>query len=566
MIGLLFVILLSQSSSGVWKDAPTVDQYTFDENENDFEKQWKSLPSSKATDFGGSGKLKSLRIRGAKANETGVFLEGIRLNSSQSGEFDLSTLHSFGLEDPIILRGAFAPTAESSSGQIHFRLPHDPKWISELSVGSFSYSRFAQQTPFGSISIEQSENDFKYENADETAVRSNNSSQVINARAFYRKKNYQIWAQTLFSDQVLPGALDFPSPRSDSTTYNQTLAYQGGYRGWQWSLWGQYQDIQYKNEDLFLRTQNRIWYSGLLVKKSTILHDEVSWENSASLTQDYLSSKTFDSPVRNTAALATALLWKNPLGLFHPRIRVKYVSDLKQAFHVQPGLGARHPLYDSSSYNSSLSLYSFWNISLSYRAPNFSELYFESPPSIANPDLDRQKTYQGDLGLEVKTTYLEAKQVFFTQRTEDLLETQLVSNNQYQVVNGGTLITFGTESRLNLHLRPWAEFVGSHTWTDAQVGGQQRSFQPKHTTQFEPRFLYKDLILLAFPLQTRSSMSTTTTPLNWQWEFGLRFQARYKKIIGSLHVYNLLAWNQIEVPGYPLPQETWVRSSLRYEW
>ena len=54
----------------------------------------KFLPSVFVRDYGGLGGLKTISLRGATAAQTTVYLDGIRLNTSQNGLFDFSTLPS----------------------------------------------------------------------------------------------------------------------------------------------------------------------------------------------------------------------------------------------------------------------------------------------------------------------------------------------------------------------------------------------------------------------------------------------------------------------------------------
>ncbi|MCU0426164.1 MAG: TonB-dependent receptor [Candidatus Kapabacteria bacterium] len=66
------------------------------------------VPGVFVRNYGGLGGLKTLSLRGASASQTAVLLDGVRMQSTQSGQFDFSTLPASMVEEIEVVRGGGA--------------------------------------------------------------------------------------------------------------------------------------------------------------------------------------------------------------------------------------------------------------------------------------------------------------------------------------------------------------------------------------------------------------------------------------------------------------------------
>lgn len=73
------------------------------------------IPGMFIKDYGGLGGLKTISLRGTSAAQTLVLLDGMKLNSSQSGMVDLSTIPLFAIDEIETVRGGAAALFGSNS-------------------------------------------------------------------------------------------------------------------------------------------------------------------------------------------------------------------------------------------------------------------------------------------------------------------------------------------------------------------------------------------------------------------------------------------------------------------
>lgn len=104
-----------------------------------------TMPGVYIRDYGGLGGVKTISVRGLSASNTTILLDGIKINSTQNGLFDLSLVPSSFINKIELIRGGFASFYgnNSSAGVVNLSFSNrkNEEVQSSLSFGSFnSYS------------------------------------------------------------------------------------------------------------------------------------------------------------------------------------------------------------------------------------------------------------------------------------------------------------------------------------------------------------------------------------------------------------------------------------------
>ena len=105
-------------------------------------------PGAFVRNYGGMGGVKTLSLRGASGAQTATLLEGVRVQSTQSGQFDFSGLPAAFVEEIEIARGGAGALvgANAMAGAVNIRLRGEAKraeFSVEAESGSFEEMRVA---------------------------------------------------------------------------------------------------------------------------------------------------------------------------------------------------------------------------------------------------------------------------------------------------------------------------------------------------------------------------------------------------------------------------------------
>lgn len=519
----------------------------------------KENASSQIQNYGGSGKAQTLWLRGAKAADLGVSLEGIRLNSPSGGEFDFGNLSSFGLGPAELIRGTSSPYSTNPSGQVLLSLPRKEETKALVSLGSHESLGLGLQIPGLSLSLDQSQNNFEYDLHGESRERSHNFYQRMNLRAWKRSPRLQVWTQVLYNDQELPGSIDYPSPQAKSQLLQPTLAFQKIWKSQEVALWVSAQKQIYEDPSWRAHDEN-YWYTiGGRYLLDTNFNESAEWQFNLDWSLDKFwadrrEQTSLSSPYRNTLGLGVlGLVDLTKIWTLSPSTRLEFISDLpSERFSFHPSIGNRLKIHENWDILANLHFVS--------RSPNFNEMYFENPgpiPALANPHLKRQKSFQGDFGFEshaqiLKSSSFVLQTCFFFDRTEDLLQDD-PRDLAYQIQNIGTALTYGWETELHFEVFRNYGLDLSYTLQRSKIEDVERIYQPSQHL-FLQAALFKDSWMnLAIPFYYRSQVhAPLDQKISAQADLGFILKMNWGRSEVQWTLKNLLGWNREEIKGYPL--------------
>jgi len=535
--------------SGLAPSAPTNFQTPIPSDSGD---SLRGLPSVQLNSTGLDGKLQTLSSRGSPSQESQISLEGIPLNLASDGYFNLGDLSWNGIDKINFIRGGYSPSGTNPSSQLQLFLPSDKEFRTGLDYGSYNHYGAFQRAPNANFSFQSAEDDYLFDNGQSFTRRTHNHRQNINLEVWTKQKDYQIWGMFIHSQQEIPYDYEFDISESNLETIRPIMAYQGRTDSWSWDLWTSFQNQE--NTQATSTITNHVWGSGQRLKHKESWRKDWSSQNQLEFSQDHLENSSYSSETRWSLSYALGLFWLPlPGQLIHPRLRTEYLSDLKDSFSLHPGIGGRHEL--NQDFNI------LWNINFISKAPTLTDRFFQTQTIQANPDLKRQKSFQGDLGYEgfVSNRSLRISQAAFFNRTSDLIRYDFSAN---QTRNTGKALAYGLENEISLRAFKSFQLSSSYTYTQATQGNGDLLYQARHKLFVVPSYRITDNWIWRLPLYARSSMRGFQRRLSKQWELSSAWEIESGKWQASLKINNLLAWRRQEVEGFPLPQETWAIISL----
>jgi len=131
-------------------------------------------------------------------------------------------------------------------------------------------------------------------------------------------------------------------------------------------------------------------------------------------------------------------LFNNKLDIT-PGIALTYYSDFD--FQAFPGIDVGY------SINNKLKLYG--NMGYTYRIPTYADLYFSSPTTMGNVNLEPEKALAEEIGIKYKTKHITTNIAFFYRDAKDLIDYIKVNEeDKWQAENLAQVTTKGFETEI----------------------------------------------------------------------------------------------------------------------
>ncbi len=498
---------------------------------------------------GGFGTFSSMTVRAATAAQTGVYLDGVLLNSGGNAVVDLSMLELLTLDSVDIYRGATPMQLGfgSMGGAINLKSAtaanRDPSTVALLGIGSFGTQRaqLLHRSPRGrfdvvsAFSFQQSENDFPFLDSNGTPLNANDDVSQLRNNAQVRKTSGMFqsgfqWDSNSRSNLLLQAtgrSLGVPEWRNvannEADLVSNNLRFQLSHTLDSIGLWNsRYSLYLHNDEEVFDDQLSQIGLGAQHTKSNTNTTGfQTYWEHVGAL-----RTNSFSAEVRQESENASDLLEDN----FNYRVerstvnfsaqstryalaeRLLLTTGLSSQLHqdqynritrqdessrtaaiLSPSIGVR---FDSSS-----KLNVRANFGRYYREPSFDELFRSRGLFQGNNNLDAEEGVNADIGFTWQPgTALSIETSLFASWRDELIATVFDTRGVGRAINVGKARIVGIELSADWQLSKHLSFRSNITSQDARslqafdaFNKKQLPGEAKHTAYFRLQHSHKRL-------------------------------------------------------------------------
>jgi iron complex outermembrane receptor protein len=125
-----------------------------------------------------------------------------------------------------------------------------------------------------------------------------------------------------------------------------------------------------------------------------------------------------------------------------------YISKSNLGINFFPGIDVSYKITPS------LNVYSSFNTSL--RMPTFTDLYYQGPTNIGNPDLNPEKTATLEGGFKLNSGVVQGYLIGFYRKGNDIIDWVKINNtDKWQPQNLTQINSYGTEIQLQFNLKKY---------------------------------------------------------------------------------------------------------------
>ena len=472
----------------------------------------------------GNGMVSSISLRGTNASQTGVYWNGIAINSSLNGQTDFNTLSAYNFEKVVIRRGGASVLLGSGavggainlSDQVAFQNKKEANLL--LSLGSYqTYSTQLQGVISNdklyaklSLGATRSENDypyFEYDLINENGQYKNFNINGVFAYKINNKNRLTYHASYIGNDRSTSRTITTPS-NSKIENYNSRNLLNWQYLG------------------------NRFTSSlkvAYLTERFTYFFDKDNPNSSIGESKNFISKYDLTYFLNNNIFFNGGVEYKNEQGvgsnipkqnqnifntyvLFHHRpipkfnynlsIRKGYSSVFEIPFIY--AFDAKYELTNQLAFKTAFST--------NYRTPTFNDLYWEPG---GNPDLKSEKSRSAEIGLVYKQQIFQLQLTSYYIKSKDLIQWRPVSNTFWQPQNVQDVSNYGFEFSAGVEKKFDKQSMDlkiqyNYTKSEDQSTNKQLIYVPFHKANAIINYQYKKWVF-AYNLQYTGDVYITTS-------------------------------------------------------
>jgi vitamin B12 transporter len=425
------------------------------------------------TRSGGGGALNSIFLRGSNSNHTLILIDGVRINSSTQGSFDVSVLPVSMIDRIEIVRGPRTAFwgSDAIGGVIQFftRRPSD---FIELRAGSYGYASLDAGLGFG-----DNTNNFGID----LGYGRENGFSATNAAAFgfnpdndgFENRHLKLNGKIRISEQTLSGfatftraEIEFDQGITDQDNTQAGLNLSGLLtQRWQHELSLSYYDEQLDTpaftSEFSTRRFGLDWVNTLELNAQNRLNIGVNWSREKGFSSDATNGGTQFDQARDNAGLFAA--WR---GDFE---RNQFDLSLRYDDNEQFGSNTSTQAAWGFKFNDIAKLRASWGEG--FRAPNFNELYYPGFFGLfqGNPNLNPERSENIELGLNIAISENQSLALSaYRNKIENLIAFQ--GGSTFSAVNIGRARLEGIEAEYRFNLETFSLYANA-SWQDTRDAG-----------------------------------------------------------------------------------------------
>lgn len=490
-----------------------------------------TLPGLFIQNYGGFGGMKSVSIRGTSSSQSVMMIEGIRINSSQNGMIDISSIPASFLHSIEVTRTGSSAIygANAIGGAINFRLGNELAQKPSLSINKSSFETYSATSTFGfsntdfvtNISLNGTSSRGNYPflhnefGTTSTKQRENGDfNQYSGVLTSTYSPSLTSSITTLFmasaTERGVPGAVvqgsvEFKNARLKENDYFLSIIGKNSFASTFQNvtkLWFKNNSLLYTDPDATLFGSDGLsaqYNTKDIGMQSNFTYD---FENSALLeSQIELLSSTLVGfsledgeivrPQRNTISVSTNYtspqfhILTIPFQIFSG-VRYDYISDQNNA--ISPMVSSKFSLNKYIQFRSS---YSY-----NYRPPSFNEMYYLN---FGNQNLVSERSHSTTVGVDANIASSVSVSIdVFTIQTSNLIVSVPTSPVSLSAQNIGSAENIGLELSSQLSLFDNHISMKSNMTLQNVVDKTENSFTYNLRVPYTPNVLFSSQIFSTF--------------------------------------------------------------------
>lgn len=404
---------------------------------------------------GVNGMQSDLYIRGGSFDQTLLLIDGIKVDDAQTGH------HTMNLALPIevikrieVIKGPaariFGQNAFTGAINIVTKDVEDNSLVAKVQGGSFD--QFIAEVT-GTVSLKESSHIVHFSKNFSEGYRHNsdfdNTNYVLKSQ--FNKNKLPIELLTSYSERKF-GANGFYGIPSATEQYEETQASLIGFstiiKNGNWTFkprvyWRRNQDLY-----LYIRS-NPSAYRNMHITNKVAAELNGSYQSNVGITgfgvefsKYYISSNRLGDNQREIATLFLEHRFQffNNILDVTPGISASYFSDFDNLFF--PGLDVGVKISDKFR--------AYGNIGTSYRVPTYTNLYYTSPTTISNPDLNTEEAFSQEVGFKYISNRFNLSVAAFNRDADNLIDyVRENTTDAWQAQNIQSVNTKGYETQVD---------------------------------------------------------------------------------------------------------------------
>ncbi|MDN3643681.1 TonB-dependent receptor [Lutimonas halocynthiae] len=403
----------------------------------------------------GNGMVSSISLRGTSASQTGVYWNGISINSALNGQTDFNTLQGNSFDELEVRKGGGSVLLGNGSigGAINLKdkVSFKDRQSAFLLAGGGSYETYFSQLTaiwgsdqfYGKISggIQSSVNDYQYGGTDLKNENGDYKNYNFNATLGFKINDYHsisLNASVFDNDRNLSRTLSAESLSNLESKDRRFLL--------EWKYVGDRVTSSFKTA--FLHEDFTYLFNKNIADNASYGESErfiAKYDFSYFLNNKmfFRSGIEFENAVGNGSSISTVtrndatayfLLHHEPFERFMYNVSFRVGGSSAYEIPFIYSLDAKYALADRLSLRGAFST--------NYRLPTFNDLYWEPG---GNPDLKPENSVSGELGLDYKKNNFYVGGAAYFIQSEDLIQWRPVTQDFWQPQNVSDASNFGLE-------------------------------------------------------------------------------------------------------------------------